>query len=441
MNRKKLHKKLTVYICIMTTFMAALILYLFTDYKLWVIHNKAMEYIINSVAEAELDCDGDYDKYLSDISEDMDASGEYLFYGDVVYCGYDIEENAYVQYRIARLWDNVSEEARLMHAEINTSIVERKHYAVYEAINRTMSGKNKSTFGLYKTCISINGQFNDSEAYRLVFIMHPIFRLWSENWLFYTVYILCYVALMTAIIVISSKSMSSNRVKTLMSSTLITGFSHELKTPLAVVGALVENWDYIDEADRPEYEGRLAQEIEHMEDLVSELDEASATYVVKVKREVVNLHDLAYEVYNLQKYIIEDRNLNVSIRADEPEKCYVLGDKEFLGIAMGNFLSNAIKHARSEVRIELSAEGKHVRFTIANDGDVIDKKDADRVWELFYNKDEARTDRSSGSGVGLAVTKRILKSARAKYGCEPGDGETIFWFEMRKSVAKEKSDV
>jgi len=441
MKRKKLHKKLTVYICILTTFMAALILYLFTDYKLWVIHNKAMEYIINSVAEAELDCDGDYDKYLSDISEDMDASGEYLFYGDVVYFNYVSEKNVGVISKITSLQDNVSEEARLMHSEMNKPYTIIVSYDENDAIWSVIRGAAKSTFGLYKTCISINGRFNVSDMYRLVFIMHPIDRLWSENWLFYTAFIPCYVALMTAIIVISSKSMRSDRVKTLMSSTLITGFSHELKTPLAVVGALVENWDYIDEADRPEYEGRLAQEIEHMEDLVSGLDEASATYVVKVKREVVNLHDLAYEVYNLQKYIIEDRNLNVSIRADEPEKCYVLGDRELLGIAMGNFLSNATKHARSEVRIELSAEGKHVRFTIANDGDVIDKKDADRVWELFYNKDEARTDRYSGSGVGLAVTKRILKCARARFGCKPGDGETIFWFEMRKSVAKEKSDV
>ena len=110
----------------------------------------------------------------------------------------------------------------------------------------------------------------------------------------------------------------------------------------------------------------------------------------------------------------------------------VAGDQEMLRIAIGNFISNAIKYSGSSISVELKS-GKKVRFQVKNDGAALSKEAAGKVWELFYKTDAARTDRMGSSGVGLAVTKSILKAHKAKFGCIPGNGETTFWFEMKNA--------
>ena len=60
----------------------------------------------------------------------------------------------------------------------------------------------------------------------------------------------------------------------------------------------------------------------------------------------------------------------------------------------------------------------------------IEKEELDKVWDIFYTTDKARTDRMSSSGVGLSVVKSILDAHKADYGCTSGDKGTEFKFSM-----------
>ena len=62
----------------------------------------------------------------------------------------------------------------------------------------------------------------------------------------------------------------------------------------------------------------------------------------------------------------------------------------------------------------------------------------DKEWDVFYKTDESRSDRISSSGVGLAVVKNILDMHKAKYGCDSGEGGTIFWFSMDTNKSNKK---
>ena len=261
---------------------------------------------------------------------------------------------------------------------------------------------------------------------------HPVGEVIRNNLTVYLLAILSTALLEYGIIRIRRKKYNPNRYNQLMSSTLVTGFSHELKTPLAVIRALVENWDYIDEEKHEKYMEKITEETEHVNRLVERLNGLSdlSSGVIKLNKSDVNLYSLAEEIYKQQKYMIDERKLNVSIHADSPEKCFVKGDPEMLRLAVANFFSNAVKYSAHEVKVELIS-GKKVHFRITNDGNVLDKEEAAKVWEIFYKKDAARTDRLGSSGVGLAVTKSILKAHKAKFGCTPGEKETIFWFEMK----------
>ena len=82
------------------------------------------------------------------------------------------------------------------------------------------------------------------------------------------------------------------------------------------------------------------------------------------------------------------------------------------------------------IMIQLNRNGRKIDFSITNDGAKIEKKDLDKIWDIFYTTDKARTDRMSSSGVGLSVVKSILDVHKADYGCTSGDNGTEFKFSL-----------
>ncbi len=90
-----------------------------------------------------------------------------------------------------------------------------------------------------------------------------------------------------------------------------------------------------------------------------------------------------------------------------------------MNMVLSNFMSNAIKYCDHIIMIQLNRIGRKIEFSITNDGANIEKKDLDKIWDVFYTTDKARTDRMSSSGVG-----------KADYGCTSGDNGTEFKFSL-----------
>ena len=79
-----------------------------------------------------------------------------------------------------------------------------------------------------------------------------------------------------------------------------------------------------------------------------------------------------------------------------------------LGQVVGNLLSNARRHARSEVALSLQEYGDQVVLTVDDDGDGIPAEDRERVFERFVRLDEARGRDAGGSGLGLAIVHKVV---------------------------------
>ena len=76
-------------------------------------------------------------------------------------------------------------------------------------------------------------------------------------------------------------------------------------------------------------------------------------------------------------------------------------------------------------------EGENIGYSLkVMEKEQIEKEDLDKVWDIFYTTDKARTDRMSNSGVGLSVVKSILNAHKAEYGCTSGDNGTEFKFTL-----------
>lgn len=209
------------------------------------------------------------------------------------------------------------------------------------------------------------------------------------------------------------------------------GIAHELKTPLAVTKATVENWEYLDEDKRHEYSENIITEVDHMSDMINKLLEVSKINGgnVKMNREEVDLLKLTRELQEKNNELIRERNIRFSLTGDE-NSYPVYADHEMMEIVIGNFISNAIKYCDHTITVSFERAGKKISFSITNDGAKIDKKDLDKIWDVFYTTDKSRTDRMSNSGVGLSLVKSILDAHKAKYGCTSGATGTTFRFSM-----------
>ena len=268
------------------------------------------------------------------------------------------------------------------------------------------------------------------------YVFHPLAHVFANYLHVYILFIVMLIVLML-LTILMMRRMYVNRMNfEARTKSLTRSFAHELKTPLAVTQAYVENWDIVPDEDRAEVTAKISGEVDHMNKMVNTLLNLSAMDAgdVELNLEEVELFDFTKACCERMKQIAREREITVELKKEnEDDEYIVMADMDMLNMVITNFLSNAIKYGKENVEIIISASGNNILFKIKNDGETISSKDLKRIWDLFYKKDKARTDRMGSNGVGLAVNKSILELHKAKFGAESRAGETTFWFEMKKA--------
>lgn len=267
------------------------------------------------------------------------------------------------------------------------------------------------------------------------YVFHPLAYVFSNYIHVYILILVMLVALML-LTVFMMRRMYINRMNfEARTRNLTRSFAHELKTPLAVTQAYIENWELVEEKDRAEVTEKISNEVDHMNKMVTTLLNISAmdSGDVKLNLEKVELFEFAKACFDRVEHIARERGIRFGFTKEGDEELYVMADLDMMNMVISNFISNAIKYGKEKAEIKVSASGNNVLFRISNDGETISAKELKKIWDLFYKKDKARTDRMGSNGVGLAVNKSILELHKAKFGAESGSGETTFWFEMKKA--------
>lgn len=290
--------------------------------------------------------------------------------------------------------------------------------------------------GIFTCYIGGPGYLNDEFVLPYAFVFHPVSIAMGELAGIYFLVLLFGIAIICFMWFAINKVQKQQVAYENNRRQLTRGIAHELKTPLAITKGYVENWENLEESNRPEYAKTMIEEINHMDRMVTDLLELSRLEA-KAKElhvESVDVVALAQSVLKRMKEVIEEKGINVSLGEHMPEKEFLVeADLEMMRIVLVNFISNAVKYAHKEIVIDVSESGRKVKFTIMNDGQSIDKEKLDKVWDEFYKDDKRENSRLGSSGLGLAITKNILILHDAKYGCKSQDGKTVFWFEMKKN--------
>lgn len=108
---------------------------------------------------------------------------------------------------------------------------------------------------------------------------------------------------------------------------------------------------------------------------------------------------------------VEDsaRQAGVRILFDEGPDRTAPVDSQRIEQVLLNLLRNAIRYARAEVRVDLSEAKDSIQIRVEDDGPGIDPRDLPRIFDKFFRGQRAGKTKS-GSGLGLAVAKRIIEA-------------------------------
>ncbi|HWB22368.1 MAG TPA: ATP-binding protein [Gaiellaceae bacterium] len=203
---------------------------------------------------------------------------------------------------------------------------------------------------------------------------------------------------------------------------LVAWASHDLRTPLASMQAMIEALtDGIGEPD--EYLPALDQQVRLLATIVDDLFELARidAGALTVQLEDTDLSELiASCVRGIEP---EARARQIRLETEiEPGLGSVLGAPEKIERVLSNLLANALRHTPASGSITIAARprGSHTLVAVEDTGPGIRPEDTTRVFDRFWRADRARS--SAGSGLGLAIAKGLIDA----------QGGTI-WAEKRTS--------
>ncbi len=197
----------------------------------------------------------------------------------------------------------------------------------------------------------------------------------------------------------------------------IGAIAHDLRTPLFALRGYLEGLVQ-GVANTPEktnkYIAMCREKSDQLERLVSDLFEFTKLEYME--------QSLQVELFDFQQVIdrsinsllpkAEIKDIKIVLNENKPKNCMVKGDAHLLERAISNLLDNAIRHTPSGGTVTLIwiYDQSKILFQITDTGPGFNPRDLPHVFDPLYRGDASRNRETGGTGLGLTITKRIIKA-------------------------------
>jgi PAS domain S-box-containing protein len=215
----------------------------------------------------------------------------------------------------------------------------------------------------------------------------------------------------------------------------VANMSHELRTPLnSIIGfaELIADERLGPVGGRyPEFARTMLNSAQHLLRLINDILDLAKVESGKIELQPhhVVVRDLVNDVTTIIKGIAKQRNIRITIDVDPTVDVLHL-DPIRLKQVLYNYLSNAIKFSREggTVVLRVVPDGPdHFRIEVQDFGIGIRPEDFNRLFVEFQQLDSTTAKEFQGTGLGLALTKRIVEAQGGTVGVDsvPGSGSTF----------------
>lgn len=203
----------------------------------------------------------------------------------------------------------------------------------------------------------------------------------------------------------------------------ISDASHELKTPVAVIGANAEMLSR--EIGGNEWLANIQYENERMGGLVKQLLDLSRAENAETPMEQIDLsHVVTGETLAFETLAFDQGR---TIESDIEESILLTGNKTQLTQLVSVLLDNAIRHSPGgEIEVSLKHQGHTAVLTVVNEGEEIPHDKQEHLFDRFYRVDEARNGEGQHYGLGLSIAKAVTEKHGGSISVSCHDGKVQF---------------
>lgn len=222
---------------------------------------------------------------------------------------------------------------------------------------------------------------------------------------------------------------------------LISNISHDLKTPITAIKGYVEGiMDGV--ASSPEkldkYIKTIYVKANDMDKLIDELTIYSKidTNRIPYTFSKINISNYFDDCINELGIELESKGIMLNFSNFLDGEVIVIADSEQLKRVINNIISNSVKYmdkSKGIINIRLKDVGDYVQIEIEDNGKGIAARDLPYIFDRFYRADSSRNSAQGGSGIGLAIVKKIIEDHGGNIWATSKEGVgTVMYFVLRK---------
>jgi len=222
---------------------------------------------------------------------------------------------------------------------------------------------------------------------------------------------------------------------------LLADISHDLRTPLASLQGYVETvslkGDDLSSSERQSYVETALKNARQLKSLIDQIFELAHLDggQVSLNLETFNLGELLYDVVAKFSLTAQQKNISISIT---PPYCdvQVYSDIGKLERVLSNLLENALRHTAAQGEIILQVDevnDNQCQILVKDNGTGIKSEEVAYIFDARYRASNATQKDGKHTGLGLAITKKLLELLQSDIRVKSALGEgTSFSFNLRK---------
>lgn len=198
--------------------------------------------------------------------------------------------------------------------------------------------------------------------------------------------------------------------------TFFQNVSHEFRTPLMSIKCYAEGIAHgLMEPAKSSHV--ILNEVDRLSEMVEDLLYLSRmdNPTQKIEKQQNDLRETFGGCADRLKLQADRANIKIIYDFDANPVLFLYSEK-YMSRALNNLISNALRYAKTEIRLTCKSQGNTLRLVVSDDGDGISAEDLPHIFERFYRGNDGN------HGIGLSIVKAVIElhGGRISVGCDSG---------------------